>query len=53
MSHRLLARAVVVVVALVALLPPCAVARAQSRSTSFDAENFHPSTTSQGYFAVD
>jgi outer membrane protein OmpA-like peptidoglycan-associated protein len=37
----------------VALLAHVAVAGAQARSTSFDAENFHPSTTSQGYFGVD
>ena len=28
-------------------------ARAQSRSTAFDAEGFHPSATSQGFFGVD
>ncbi len=40
--------------ALVAVLVAhAAVARAQSRSTGFDAEQFHPSLTSNGYFGVD
>ena len=48
MSRRFAAHAAVAALVLLPL-----VARAQSRSTSFDAENFHPSTTSQGYFGVD
>ncbi|MGZ3441836.1 MAG: thrombospondin type 3 repeat-containing protein, partial [Polyangia bacterium] len=50
MSRRpaLIAAAAVVVVAQIA-----AVAHAQSRSTAFDAEGFHPAATSQGYYGVD
>ncbi|HEY2748970.1 MAG TPA: OmpA family protein [Polyangia bacterium] len=44
------ARAAIAVVAVCTL---AAAARAQSRSTAFDAEGFHPSATSQGYFGVD
>jgi large repetitive protein len=46
MSRRLVVIAAVV-------LAHAAVAHAQARSTSFDAENFHPSLTSQGYYGVD
>ncbi|MCA1662745.1 MAG: hypothetical protein LC659_00460, partial [Myxococcales bacterium] len=48
MSRRFFAHAAVAALVLAPIL-----ARAQSRSTAFDAESFHPSTTSQGYFAVD
>ena len=44
-------RLAVVLIALV-VAASAAVARAQ-RSTSFDAEQFHPSATSQGYLGVD
>ncbi|MCU1279659.1 MAG: OmpA domain protein [bacterium] len=43
-------RAAVIVAVLAAHV---AVARAQSRSTAFDVENFHPAITSQGYYGVD
>jgi outer membrane protein OmpA-like peptidoglycan-associated protein len=48
MSRRFVVHAAAAALVLLPL-----VARAQSRSTAFDAESFHPSTTSQGYFAVD
>src|SRR5207237_6002242 len=40
------------VIALV-LVAHVAAAGAQARSTAFDAENFHPAATSQGYYGVD
>lgn len=44
-------RLLVVLFVVAALHAPAA--RAQSRSTAFDAENFHPAVTSHGYFGVD
>jgi len=43
----------VAALAAVALVAHATAARAQARSTAFDAEGFHPAITSQGYYGVD
>src|SRR5262249_13918174 len=52
-SPRMRRPLVAIVVAVAAVCAHAAVARAQARSTAFDAEGFHPAVTSQGYFGVD